>query len=91
MSRTPPPPPGLSRRAQEVLAFITEAGSKLVVMAERIIGCLHEEGIDDEGATCPVCLFWAGRGPLDRQAAALAVNSVVLLSDPRRPFGGSRE
>ena len=21
----------------------------------------HEEGIDYEGATCPACLFWAGR------------------------------
>jgi hypothetical protein len=49
------------RVAEEVLAFITEAGAKSVVMAERIIGCAHEEGIDYEGATCPVCRFWAGR------------------------------
>ena len=51
--------------AEEVLAFITEAGVKSVVMTERIIGCPHEEGIDyegaTEGATCPVCPFWAGR------------------------------
>jgi hypothetical protein len=46
---------------EEVLAFITEAGAKSVVMVERIIGCPHEEGIDYEGATCPVCPFWAGR------------------------------
>ena len=46
---------------EEVLAFITEAGAKSVVMAERIIGCPHEEGIDYEGSTCPVCPFWAGR------------------------------
>jgi len=49
------------RATEEVLAFITEAGAKSVVMADRIIGCPHEEGIDYEGATCPACPFWAGR------------------------------
>jgi hypothetical protein len=47
--------------AEEVLAFITEAGAKSVVMTDGIIGCPHEEGIDYEGTTCPVCSFWAGR------------------------------
>ena len=32
------------RATEEVLAFITEAGAKSVVMADRIIGCPHEEG-----------------------------------------------
>ncbi len=58
-----------NRVAEEVLAFITEAGTKSVVMTDRIIGCPHEagidypheEGIDYEGLTCPVCPFWAGR------------------------------
>ena len=45
----------------KVLAFMTEAGTKSVVMADRIIGCPHEEDIDYEGATCPACPFWAGR------------------------------
>src|SRR6476469_9722962 len=49
------------RVAEEVLAFITEAGAKSVIMTDRIIGCPHEEGIDYEGSTCPVCPFWAGR------------------------------
>ncbi len=49
------------RVTEEVLAFITEAGAKSVVMTDRIIGCPHEEGIDYEGATCPACPFWAGR------------------------------
>src|SRR5271165_5792316 len=57
------------RVAEEVLAFITEAGAKSVVMTDRIIGCPHEEGIDYEGATCPACPFWAGR--VDRQAPTL--------------------
>src|SRR5271165_2450338 len=38
------------RVTEEVLAFITEAGAKSVVMTDRIIGCPHEEGIDYEGA-----------------------------------------
>jgi hypothetical protein len=49
------------RVTEEVLAFITEAGAKSVVMTDRIIGCPHEEGIDYEGSTCPACPFWAGR------------------------------
>lgn len=47
--------------AEEVLAFIQEAGALTVVMTDRIIGCPHEEGIDYEGTTCPLCPFWAGR------------------------------
>jgi hypothetical protein len=45
-----------TRVAEEVLAFITEAGAKSVVMTDRTIGCPHEEG-----STCPACPFWAGR------------------------------
>ena len=45
----------------EILAFIQEAGALSVVTTERIIGCPHEEGIDYEGPTCPVCSFWEGR------------------------------
>ena len=52
---------GDARVAEEVLAFIETAGAKTVVMTDGIIGCPHEEGIDYEGATCPVCPFWAGR------------------------------
>jgi hypothetical protein len=50
-----------SRIAEEVLAFIAEAGARSVVMVDRIIGCPHEEGIDYEGPTCPACSYWAGR------------------------------
>jgi hypothetical protein len=53
--------PANDRVAEEVLAFITEAGAKSVIMSDRIIGFPHEEGIDYEGSTCPVCPFWAGR------------------------------
>jgi hypothetical protein len=49
------------RVAEEVLAFITEAGANSLVMTGQIIGCPHEEGIDYKGVTCPACPFWAGR------------------------------
>jgi hypothetical protein len=49
------------RVLEEVLAYIQEGGAKSVAMPDRIIGCPHEEGIDYEGPTCPVCPFWAGR------------------------------
>ena len=47
--------------AEEVLAFLAEFGVRSVAMAEGIIGCPHEEGIDYEGPTCPRCPYWAGR------------------------------
>ena len=72
------------RVTEEVLAFITEAGAKSVVMTERIIGCPHEEGIDYEGATCPVCPFWAGR---DRWTGKrLHEPELFNPNDPRCPF-----
>jgi hypothetical protein len=43
-----------------ILKFLDDQGAKTVVMAERIIGCPHEEGIDyPDGQKCPDCPFWA--------------------------------
>ena len=43
----------------EIIEFIKESGAKSVVIADRILGCPHEEGIDyPEGSTCPKCPFW---------------------------------
>jgi hypothetical protein len=47
--------------ATEILTFLDGAGVKTVALADRIIGCPHEEGIDYEGPTCPRCPYWAGR------------------------------
>ncbi|MGH9772415.1 MAG: hypothetical protein ACRD4Q_12065 [Candidatus Acidiferrales bacterium] len=48
--------------AHEILAFLRRYGAKSVAMADRIIGCPHEEGIDyPEGEVCPQCRFWAQR------------------------------
>jgi hypothetical protein len=46
----------------EIMEFIRWHGARSVVMADRIMGCPHEEGIDyPEGAICPACPFWAAR------------------------------
>lgn len=46
----------------QVLAVIRSHAVRSVVMADRIIGCPHEEGVDyPEGKSCPQCQFWAGR------------------------------
>lgn len=50
-----------SRVAREVLEFIEKHQARSVVMADGIIGCPHQEGIDYEGEWCPVCEFWRGR------------------------------
>jgi hypothetical protein len=35
---------------------------KTVVIADAIMGCPHEEGIDyPDGDSCPKCPYWAGR------------------------------
>ena len=35
---------------------------KTVIIADRILGCPHEEGIDyPVGEPCPNCLYWANR------------------------------
>jgi hypothetical protein len=53
----------------DVLQFLESHGAKSVVMAGRILGCPHEEGIDyPQGEPCPQCPFWANR---DRFTASL--------------------
>jgi hypothetical protein len=45
-----------------MLTFVEEHGAKTVMLADRIIGCPHEEGIDyPAGEKCPQCEFWATR------------------------------
>jgi len=36
-------------------------GVLTIAMTDGIIGCPHQEGIDHEGESCPVCEFWRGR------------------------------
>lgn len=46
---------------ERILTFFQEHGVLSVAMTDRIMGCPHEEGVDYEGPTCPLCPFWAGR------------------------------
>jgi len=47
---------------RQILEFIQHHGARSVVIADRIMGCPHEEGKDyPEGSACPACPFWANR------------------------------
>jgi hypothetical protein len=51
-----------SRVLNEVLDCLDEHQVKRIAMANRILGCPHEEGTDyPEGETCPQCPYWANR------------------------------
>ncbi len=46
----------------EILAFLDQHHVQRVGIADRMIGCPHEEGIDyPQGETCPRCPYWANR------------------------------
>src|SRR5262245_35682287 len=46
--------------AKLILDFLAEHNALSVVIADRTIGCPHQEGIDYEGKWCPdpACQFW---------------------------------
>lgn len=47
---------------KRIVNLVREYPGCSVVMADRIIGCPHEEGIDyPDGETCPACPWWHGR------------------------------
>ena len=47
---------------KEITEFFSEHKVRSVVMAPKILGCPHEEGIDyPEGEYCPECPYWKGR------------------------------
>jgi hypothetical protein len=50
---------------EAIIHFLQQRGAKSVVLADRILGCPHEEGIDyPDGEKCPACPFWAIRDRL---------------------------
>jgi hypothetical protein len=53
--------------AGEILEFMDKHGVLSVAMTGTIIGCPHQEGIDYEGESCPVCEFWHGRDRFSEQ------------------------
>lgn len=47
---------------EKVSDFLRRNQVRSVVVADSILGCPHEEGIDyPEGKSCPQCPYWAGR------------------------------
>jgi hypothetical protein len=45
-----------------ITAFLEQHSVKSVALADRILGCPHEEGIDYPlGEKCPACPFWTNR------------------------------
>lgn len=47
---------------RQIMEFLQSESVQRVVMADRIIGCPHTEGIDyPQGEVCPHCPFWANR------------------------------
>ena len=46
----------------QIAGFLEAHGVRQVAMADGIIGCPHEEGVDfPEGQECPYCPFWEGK------------------------------
>ena len=47
---------------QQIQTLIKDFAVRSVAMADRIMGCPHEEVVDyPEGQSCPKCPYWAGR------------------------------
>ena len=45
-----------------IMTFLERQGVKSIVLADRILGCPHEEGTDYPlGEKCPACPFWTSR------------------------------
>ncbi|HRY45341.1 MAG TPA: hypothetical protein P5164_15495 [Thermoanaerobaculia bacterium] len=58
---------GDSLVGERIVAFVERHEARSVFVAEEILGCPHEEGVDyPEGERCPACPFWTER---DRWAA----------------------
>ncbi|MGH9958636.1 MAG: hypothetical protein ACREBC_16145 [Pyrinomonadaceae bacterium] len=56
---------------QKILLFIRSRGAKSVVLADRSIGCPHEEGIDSRGREVPAMSVLGLPGPLEWRNRAL--------------------
>jgi len=47
---------------EKISDFLRQHQVRSVILADGVLGCPHEEGIDyPEGKSCPQCPYWAGR------------------------------
>jgi hypothetical protein len=61
-----------SRVEEAILDFLRSYDTRSVVITAGVVGCPHEEGVDDwQGNVCPHCPFWAGRNRWVRDRAWL--------------------
>jgi hypothetical protein len=59
-----------SRAEEAILDFLRSFDTRSVVITAGVVGCPHEEGVDDwQGNVCPHCPFWAGRNRWVRDLA----------------------
>jgi hypothetical protein len=71
----------------EVTTFLKEHEVAHAAMADRIMGCPHEEGTDYPlGAPCPHCHFWAGRNRFAHQIRAKSGRNDPCLCGSGRKF-----
>jgi hypothetical protein len=70
-----------SKITAEVTAFLKERGVVETVVADRIAGCPHEEGIDyPPGGVCFECSFWWNAG--QRRPPPAAETAEIGRNDP---------
>ncbi len=68
-----------------VLAFLRRHDVKSVILAERVIGCPHEEGVDYPlGEKCPSCPFWHDK---DRWTGETLEAGEEAAGEPGPPSG----
>jgi len=83
--------------AGKILEFIESHGVLSIVMADGIMGCPHQEGVDYEGEWCPSpdCTFWHGRplygeaNPVNRGRNLLAFISPNAFESVPRALAAS--
>ncbi|MCI0541177.1 MAG: SEC-C domain-containing protein [Verrucomicrobiales bacterium] len=73
----------------EVTNFLKQHGVAQTVLADRIIGCPHEEGVDyPVGEVCPQCPFWAN---VDRFTGQPRINRPKTGRNDPCPCGSGRK
>ena len=71
---------------EKVIAFVEKHEALSVFVAEEVLGCAHEEGVDyPAGGTCPSCPFWAERDRWAGTKARLGAVKGEILAEALAP------